>query len=61
MAGARVTTWNYDVYRGFLTSKRDANSSGSDYYYSAAGRWLTRARGSPRITRFYAYNQLGDL
>ncbi len=60
-AGARVTTWNYHPYRGFLSSKvYDGNVAGPSYAYTAAGRLLTRlwARG---ITTTYGYNNAGDL
>ncbi len=61
-AGAAVTTWNYDPYRGWLNSKRDAGNQGSDYTYTAAGRLLTRqwARGTPRVTATSFYNDLGE-
>ena len=57
----RVTTWNYDSYRGFLTSKTyDGGSPGPSYTYTAAGRLLTRlwARGTNTT---YSYNNAGDL
>ena len=59
-AGARVTTWNYDAYRGFLTSKLDASGLGPSYTYTAAGRLASRtwARGT---NRQYSYNTTGDL
>jgi RHS repeat-associated protein len=59
-SGARVTTWNYDVYRGFLTSKTDAVGLGPTYTYTAAGRLASRtwARGTNTA---YAYNSGGDL
>jgi YD repeat-containing protein len=59
--GTRVTTWNYDGYRGFLTSKTYDNSTpGPSYVYTAAGRLASRtwARG---ITTTYGYNIAGDL
>jgi RHS repeat-associated protein len=57
--GAAVTIWNYDVYRGFLTNKAYANSVGSVYGYSAAGRLISRswARGT---TITYAYDNSGS-
>jgi RHS repeat-associated protein len=62
-AGARVTTWTYEQYRGFLLGKRDANNLGCDYTYTLAGRLATRtwARGSPRTATTYAYDTLGVL
>jgi YD repeat-containing protein len=58
--GAAVTTWNYDGYRGFLTSKTYADGKGPSYSYTAAGRLSTRtwARGTNTV---YAYNAAGDL
>src|SRR5258708_2401113 len=59
-AGARVTTWNYDTYRGFLTGKVYADSKGPSYDYTLAGRLKDRlwARGTNTA---YAYNGAGDL
>ena len=59
-AGARVTTWNYDGYRGFLTNKIYADGKGTAYGYTAAGRLQNRlwARGTNTV---YAYNPAGDL
>jgi RHS repeat-associated protein len=60
-AGARVTTWNYDQYRGFLTNKvYDGNNPGPSYTYTPAGRLLTRhwARG---VTTTNTYNGAGEL
>jgi hypothetical protein len=60
-AGTRVTTWNYDGYRGFLTNKvYDGGSAGPGYAYTPAGRLQTRAwaRG---ITTTNSYNNNGDL
>src|SRR5206468_6870381 len=59
--GTRVTTWNYDAYRGFLTNKvYDGGSAGPTYGYTSAGRLQTRAwaRG---ITTTNPYNNNGDL
>jgi RHS repeat-associated protein len=61
LAGARVTTWNYDAYRGFLTSKTyDGGTAGPAYTYTSAGRLLTRlwARGTNTT---YSYNTLGEI
>jgi len=60
-AGARVTTWNYNPYRGWLDSKTyDDNTTGPAYTYTAAGRLHTRlwARG---ITTTYSYDNAGRL
>jgi RHS repeat-associated protein len=59
--GARVTTWNYDSQRGWLTSKTyDGNTAGPSYGYTAAGRLQTRtwARG---VTTTYGYDNAGGL
>ena len=60
-SGARVTTWTYDPYRGFLTNKTYAGGTdGPSYTYTGAGRLKTRvwARG---ITTTYSYGTGGDL
>jgi hypothetical protein len=67
----RVTTWNYDAYRGWLESKRYPDSTGPDFTYTDGGRLKTRtwARGNPRIVTTYNYgfddgvsnNDHGDL
>jgi YD repeat-containing protein len=59
-SGAAVTTWNYDPYRGWLASKRYADSTGPDYTYSAAGRlktrtWSRTGIGGLRIVTTYSY------
>jgi RHS repeat-associated protein len=61
--GSAITTWNYDPGRGLLLNKRDAANQGCDYTYTAAGRPLTRvwARGNPRLTTTYAYNNAGEM
>src|SRR6266516_4604518 len=59
--GTRVTTWNYDGYRGFPTNKvYNGGSAGPTSGYTPAGRLLTRAwaRG---ITTTSSYNNNGDL
>jgi RHS repeat-associated protein len=58
--GARVTTWNYDGYRGFLTNKTFPDSSKLGYVNTSANRLASRtwARG---ITTTYGYNNAGDL
>jgi YD repeat-containing protein len=60
-AGPRVTTWNYDPYRGWLTNKTyNGDVAGPAYTYTPAGRLQTRlwARG---VTTTYAYTTVGDL
>jgi RHS repeat-associated protein len=60
LGGKRVTTWNYDIYRGFLANKvYDGNTAGPSYTYSGAGRLLTRlwARGTNTT---HSYNPAGD-
>ena len=60
-SGTATTTWNYDPYRGWLTSKTyQGGVSGPTYTYTPAGRLASRiwARG---ITTWYANNAAGDL
>ena len=60
-AGARVTTWNYDAYRGWLTNKvYDGGTAGPSYSNTPAGRLAIRywARGTNTT---YSYNGAGDL
>lgn len=59
--GARVTTWNYDSQRGFLTNKvYDGNVAGPIYSNTPAGRLASRiwARG---IKTTYGYDNGGSL
>ncbi|HEY5912156.1 MAG TPA: RHS repeat-associated core domain-containing protein [Verrucomicrobiae bacterium] len=61
LGGSRVTTWNYDIYRGWLTNKTyDGGNPGPVYSNTAAGRLALRtwARGP---TTSYGYNAGGDL
>jgi YD repeat-containing protein len=53
--GARVTTWTYDAYRGFLTNKADASNNAVFYAYTPGGRLASRtwARGTNTA---YAYD-----
>ncbi len=60
-SGARVTTWNYDSYRGFLAGKTyDGGAAGPSYTYTPAGRLASRtwARG---VTATYGYDNAGSL
>jgi RHS repeat-associated protein len=59
-SGAAITTWNYDSQRGFMTSKRYADSKGPDYEYTLTGKLAKRtwARG---VETDYTYNDAGDL
>lgn len=59
-SGEAVTTWNYDVQRGWLIHKRYANSQGPSYAYTPAGRLASRTwvRG---VVTSYDYNNGGDL
>ena len=64
-SGSAVTTWNYDVYRGWLTNKLYADSTGPIYSNTPAGRlakrtWARTVSGSP-LTTTYSYNNAGDL
>jgi RHS repeat-associated protein len=64
--GARVTTWKYDGYRGWLTNKvYDSGTLGPSYAYTPAGRlatrnWVRLAGGQPLATT-YAYDPAGSL
>lgn len=72
-SGARVTSWYYDVYRGWLTNKDYPNLSGLPptptgtngpvYTYSAAGRILTRkwARGVYTTNSYDAAGQVSSV
>ncbi len=60
-SGAATTTWNYDLYRGWLTNKTyDGGAAGPVYTYTAAGRLAARAWARGTNTT-YSYNQAGDL
>jgi RHS repeat-associated protein len=64
-SGTRVTTWNYDANRGFLTGKTYADGHGPSYTYTPAGRlamraWVRLAGGQP-LTTTYNHNIAGDL
>lgn len=59
-AGAAVTTWQHDAYRGFMTNKLYADGNGTGYAYTNSGRLVKRtwARG---VSAEYGYNNAGDL
>jgi RHS repeat-associated protein len=60
-SGSRVTTWNYNAYRGFLTSKTyDGGATGPSYTYTSAGRLNTRI-WARSITTTYGYDGSGGL
>jgi YD repeat-containing protein len=59
--GARVTTWNYDAYRGWLTNKTyDGGAAGPIYSNKPAGRLASR-KWARNITTTYGYNNAGAL
>lgn len=67
-SGARVTTWSFNTYRGWLDNKRYQDGNGPDYTYTAGGKLATRtwARNRPsdatRILTSYGYSAgSGDL
>lgn len=61
-SGKAVTTWNYDLQRGWLLNKRYADSTGPGYTYKSSGRLETRTWArTPVITTTYSYNAGGDL
>jgi RHS repeat-associated protein len=58
-AGAATTTWTYSPTRGFLTRKEYADTTGTDYTYTAAGRLATRTWARGVVTTYtYAAGQL---
>ena len=60
-SGERVTTWNYDAYRGWLANKVYAGGApGPVYTNTPAGHLAYRAwaRGTNTV---YTYNNAGDL
>jgi RHS repeat-associated protein len=60
-AGSRVTSWNYDTNRGWLSSKiYDGGTAAPTYAYTAAGRLQARlwARGTNTT---YSYNNAGEV
>lgn len=65
-SGSATTTWNYDIYRGWLTNKTyDGGATGPIYSNTPAGRlakriWARTVSGSPLVTT-YSYNNAGDL
>ena len=66
LGGARVTTWNYDPYRGFLAGKNyDGGAAGPSYTYTTAGRlssrtWARTVNGQPLVTT-NLYDLAGNL
>jgi RHS repeat-associated protein len=60
--GERVTTWNYDGYRGFLTNKVYAGETDTtaDYEYTSAGR-LWKRHWERGVSTTNSYNFAGDL
>jgi RHS repeat-associated protein len=58
--GSRVTAWNYDQYRGYLTGKTYPDSTGPTYDYTYSARLKDRlwARG---INTAYTYDNAGEL
>ena len=61
LAGPRVTTWNYDPYRGWLAGKTySGGAAGPAYTYTPAGRLQARL-WARNLTTTYGYNGVGDL
>ncbi len=59
--GPRVTTWNYDLYRGWLTNKTyDGGTPGPIYSNTPAGRLALRIWGRGTNT-IYGYNNAGQV
>ena len=64
--GARVTTWNYDAYRGRLTGKVYADGNGPTYDYKPSGRlyhrtWARPMDGGGSLVATYSYDNAGEL
>jgi RHS repeat-associated protein len=64
-AGARVTTWNYNPYRGWLDSKQYADGHGPSYAYTDAGRlqsrtWARTVSGQA-LTTTYGFDNAGAV
>jgi len=70
--GTATTRWNYDIYRGWLTSKEypdpitglpapSTSTNGPSYTYSPAGRLATRTWVRSGLTTTYSTNTAGDL
>ncbi len=63
--GARVTTWNYNPYHGWLDNKQYPDGQGPSYAYTPAGRLQTRtwARtvGGQALTTTYGYDNAGAV
>ena len=48
-SGARITTWNYNAYRGWLDNKRYPDATGPDYTSPTRAGWPhARGRGARR-------------
>ncbi len=63
--GARVTTWHYEPYQGFLTNKAYADGTGPAYAYTPAGgrarrAWVRTDAGGDPIVTSYAYDPAGS-
>ena len=58
--GAAVTTWTYDLERGWLDKKYDAENEHVDYDYTPAGRLKMRT-WSRGISTNYSYDNAGRL
>ena len=63
--GARVTTWNYNPYHGWLDNKQYPDGQGPSYAYTPAGRLQTRtwARtvGGQALTTTYGFDNAGAV
>jgi RHS repeat-associated protein len=63
--GKAVTTWNYSPTRGWLDTKRYADSRGPGYLYFPSGaikqRTWARTLGGAALTTTYAFNTAGEL
>ena len=60
LTGARVTAWNYDSQRGWLTGKVYPDGRGPSYRYTAGGR-LQQRTWARNVATTYAYDLAGEL
>jgi len=60
-SGTAITTWHYDLYRGWLTNKVYADDGkGPIYSNTPAGRLATR-KWARNVTTSYGYGDAGEL
>jgi RHS repeat-associated protein len=52
LAASSTTAWAYDSQRGWLETKRDAETKGADYTYTLSGRLKTRTWARGLVTTY---------